>query len=255
MPNSVLRVDDLLIRYRKQSMFSRRPEPAVCGVSFDLRSRQTLGIVGESGSGKTTVLNAILRLIPVESGTIQINGEDWLALKPGDMRMKRARIGVVGQNPFLSLSPRFTVAQILAEPMLSAESFSRREIEQRSQELLSQCGLPADYLKCRAIELSGGQAQRVAIARALALKPTLMILDEPTSALDVSVQAQVLNLLCDLKDQLGLSMLFVTHDLHVVRYMSDNLLVMRHGDCIEYGPTDQVIASPVHEYTRELLHA
>lgn len=250
--SSVLTVDNLVIRYRG-NLFSARQKPAVNGASFQLAKGETLGIVGESGSGKTSLLRAILRLLPVESGSIQLEGRDWLALKGEALRRARQKIGVVSQNPFLSLSPRLTIAEILAEPMLAAGERQSPAMRAKITSLLADCGLPADFLDRRARELSGGQAQRVAIARALALEPNLLILDEPTSALDVSVQAQILNLLSDLKESRGLSMVFVTHNLKVVAHISDTLLVMRRGDVIEFGRTEDVTRAPSHDYTRELL--
>lgn len=248
----ILDIDTLIIRYRA-GLFAAHPKPAVNGASFRLEQGETLGIVGESGSGKTSLLRAILRLLPVESGTIRLEGQDWLALKGDALRQARQKIGVVSQNPFLSLSPRLTIEEILAEPMLAAGRRNGPAMRERIAGLLSDCGLPADFLGRRARELSGGQAQRVAIARALALEPHLLILDEPTSALDVSVQAQILNLLSDLKASRGLSMLFVTHNLKVVAHVSDTLLVMRRGDVIEFGRTEDVIRAPTAAYTRELL--
>ncbi|MFC6448127.1 ABC transporter ATP-binding protein [Shinella zoogloeoides] len=251
-PVPMLDVDRLVIRYRA-GLFAARPKPVVNGASFRLEKGETLGIVGESGSGKTSLLRAILRLLPVESGAIRLDGQDWLALKGDALRKARQKIGVVSQNPFLSLSPRLTIEDILAEPMLAAGQRQGPAMREKIAALLSDCGLPADFLARRARELSGGQAQRVAIARALALEPGLLILDEPTSALDVSVQAQILNLLSDLKASRGLSMLFVTHNLKVVAHISDTLLVMRRGDVIEFGRTEDVIRAPAEAYTRELL--
>lgn len=252
MTTPILDVNDLVIRYRT-GLFAARPKPAVNGASFRLAKGETLGIVGESGSGKTSLLRAILRLLPVESGRIRLEGRDWLALKGGALRRERQKIGVVLQNPFLSLSPRLTIAEILAEPLLAQGGRQGPAVRTKIAGLLSDCGLPADFLDRRASELSGGQAQRVAIARALALEPSLLILDEPTSALDVSVQAQILNLLSDLKQRHGLSMLFVTHNLKVVAHICDTLLVMRRGDVIEFGNTKDVISAPADPYTRELL--
>ncbi|MGO4655954.1 ABC transporter ATP-binding protein [Ensifer sp. 2YAB10] len=186
----ILDVENLLIRYRA-GLFAARPKPAVNGASFRLAKGETLGVVGESGSGKTSLLRAILRLLPVESGQIRLDGQDWLALKGSALRRERQKIGVVLQNPFLSLSPRLTIADILAEPILAQGGRESPAMRKKIAGLLSDCGLPADFLDRRASELSGGQAQRVAIARALALEPSLLILDEPTSALDVSVQAQI----------------------------------------------------------------
>lgn len=251
--SSILDVRDLVIRYRARGFFAPPPRPAVNGASFTLAEGATLGVVGESGSGKTSLLRAILRLVPVESGSVRLQGQDWLALQGAALRRARQRIGVVSQNPYLSLSPRLTIAEILAEPLLAQGQPQGPVMRDKIAALLCDCGLPADFLERRARELSGGQAQRVAIARALALQPRLVILDEPTSALDVSVQAQILNLLADLKKSRGLSMLFVTHNLKVVAHISDSLLVMRHGDVIEFGATRQVVSDPKQAYTRELL--
>lgn len=253
MDEPLLRIHDLVVRYRRTSLFSNPPPPAVGSVSLDLATGTTLGLVGESGSGKSSLLRAILRLIPVESGTIRLDGNDWLALPEKELREHRRAIGVVSQNPFLSLSPRLTIAEILAEPMTAQSNISVGEVKERSADTLEQCGLPGDFLSRRARQLSGGQAQRVAIARALMLRPKLLILDEPTSALDISVQAQILNLLADLKQEFGLSMLFVTHNLKVVQHVSDSLVVMRGGRIVEAGPTEQVSREPAEDYTRQLM--
>jgi ABC-type glutathione transport system ATPase component len=250
----ILEVKDLLIRYRA-GLFAPRPKPAVNGASFRLDRGATLGIVGESGSGKTSLLRAILRLLPVEGGSIRLDGQDWLALQGRALRQARQRIGVVSQNPFLSLSPRLTVTEILAEPMLAAGRRPGPAMRDRIAALLSDCGLPAAFLDRRARELSGGQAQRVAIARALALEPRLLVLDEPTSALDVSVQAQILNLLRALQSELGVSYLFITHNIGVVEYIADRVAVMRAGRIEEQGPCDAVLGSPQRDYTRSLLAA
>lgn len=252
-PAQILEVRDLVVRYRARGLFAAAPKPAVNGASFELARGETLGIVGESGSGKTSLLRALLRLLPVESGSVRLEGQDWLALNGDVLRRVRQKIGVVSQNPFLSLSPRLTIAEIIAEPMLARGDRSNLAMRARIKSLLSDCGLPSDFLERRARELSGGQAQRVAIARALALAPKLMILDEPTSALDVSVQAQILNLLAELKESRGLSMLFVTHNLKVVAHMADSLMVMRRGDVVESGRTEEVVRTPAQDYTRELL--
>lgn len=253
MDEPLLQIRDLVVRYRRTGLFSAPPPPAVNAVSLELATGSTLGLVGESGSGKSSLLRAILRLVPVESGTIRLDGDDWLALPEQRLRERRCAIGVVAQNPFLSLSPRLTIAEILAEPMTAQGRVPAEELRLRAAEMLERCGLPSTFLSRRARELSGGQAQRVAIARALVLQPKLLILDEPTSALDISVQAQILNLLEDLKRELGLSMLFVTHNLKVVRHVSDSLVVMRGGRIIEAGSTEQISTAPAEEYTRQLM--
>jgi len=253
MTAPILDVADLVVRYPARGLFAPKPPPAVDGISLTLPSGQTLGVVGESGSGKSSLLRAILRLVPAESGRITLDGQDWLALRGEPLRRARQAIGVVAQNPFLSLSPRLTIASILAEPLLARGDTPGPAMQDHIAALLSRCGLPPDFLSRRARELSGGQAQRVAIARALALSPRLLVLDEPTSALDVSVQAQILNLLMDLKADYGLSMLFVTHNLKVVAHVSDRIMVMRRGAVVEDGPTDRVMSAPEQPYTRELL--
>jgi peptide/nickel transport system ATP-binding protein len=253
MAAPLLDVTDLVVRYRRRGLLAERPRPAVDGVSLTLGPSETLGIVGESGSGKSSLLRAVLRLVPVESGTVRLDGADWLAQRGPALRRARQAIGVVAQNPFLSLSPSLMIAEILAEPLLARGDRRGAAMRDRTADLLAGCGLPIDFLSRHVRQLSGGQAQRVAIARALALEPRLLILDEPTSALDVSVQAQILNLLADLKARLGLSMLFVTHNLRVAAHVSDRLLVMRRGQVVETGPTDVLTASPEQDYTRQLL--
>ena len=253
MTAPLVEVHDLVVRYKSRGLFAARFKPAVNGVTLSLPAGSTLGLVGESGSGKSSLLRALLRLVPVESGTISLGGEDWLAIDGPALRRARHSIGFVAQNPFLSLSPRLTIAQILAEPLLARGDKPGAEMKDRIALLLSRCGLPANFLPLRASELSGGQAQRVSIARALALSPRLLVLDEPTSALDVSVQAQILNLLLDLKADSGLSMLFVTHNLKVVAHLAEQLMVMRQGSVVEAGATERVMADPAQAYTRELI--
>ncbi len=251
--SAVLSVENLVLRYPARGLFAPRPDPALRGISLNLGPGETLGLVGESGSGKSSLLRAILGLIPYESGSIRILGEDWRQLSAAGLRRARQGVGVVAQNPFLSLSPRLTVAEILAEPLLARGDRAGPALNGQCAALLSRCGLPPDFLNRRARALSGGQAQRVAIARALALGPRLLILDEPTSALDVSVQAQILNLLADLKAEMGLSMLFVTHNLKVVAHVADRLSVMRRGEIIETGLATDLILAPRESYTRDLL--
>ncbi len=253
MTAPLLDVHDLVVRYKPRGLFAPTPKPAVDRVSLSLPAGLTLGIVGESGSGKSSLLRAVLRLVPVESGSITLDGKDWLAIHGPALRHARHSIGFVAQNPFLSLSPRLTIAQILAEPLLARGDKAGAQMQERIALLLSRCGLPPAFLPRRARELSGGQAQRVAIARALALSPRLLVLDEPTSALDVSVQAQILNLLMDLKADFGLSMLFVTHNLKVVAHIADQLMVMRQGSVVESGATERIMSAAEQLYTQELM--
>lgn len=253
MSKLLLTVKDLSVRYASRRFFASKSEPAISEINFSLGAGRILGIVGESGSGKTTLIRALLRLIQPASGDITFKGVDWLALKGRELASARRKIGVVSQNPFLSLSPRMSIAQILTEP-LHADGQKNPDTALLAA-ALDAVGLPAEYLPRKAAALSGGQAQRVAIARALILDPDLLVLDEATSALDVSVQAQVLNLLIDIRQKTQISMLFVSHDLAVVQHISDDLLVMQHGKIVEQGLTDQIISNPAQPYTQQLLSA
>ncbi len=253
MTEPLLEVKDLSVCYASRRFFATKPAPAIAEISFSLQAGRILGVVGESGSGKTTLIRALLRLIPSASGEVAFNGKNWFALNGAELARVRRRIGVVSQNPFLSLSPRHSIANILSEP-LQADGHSK-PYDTLLESALGAVGLPPDYLSRKATALSGGQAQRVAIARALILQPDLLILDEATSALDVSVQAQVLNLLMEIREQTQISMIFVSHDLAVVQHISDDLLVMHEGRIIEQGLTEKIIENPVQPYTRDLLTA
>jgi peptide/nickel transport system ATP-binding protein len=230
------------------------------GASFKLRRGHTLGVVGESGSGKTTMGLALLRLHepgggPV-GGRVLFDGQDLFALRREQMLAMRRRIQVVFQNPYASLNPRFTIGRTLAEPMeihgVGADDADR---ERRAVALLRKVGLDADALHKYPHEFSGGQRQRIAIARCLTLEPEVLVLDEAVSALDVSVQAQVLNLLKDLQDELGLAYVFISHDLAVVRFMADEVLVMKDGEVVEQASVAEILDHPRQEYTRRLLGA
>ncbi|MCV7102980.1 ABC transporter ATP-binding protein [Mycobacterium palustre] len=227
---------------------------AVDGISFELRQGRTLGIVGESGSGKSTTLHEILELVAPQAGSIEVLGTDVATLSPASRRSLRRDIQVVFQDPVASLDPRLPVFELLAEP-LWANGFGKNETNARVAELLEIVGLRrADAARYPA-EFSGGQKQRIGIARALALQPKILALDEPVSALDVSIQAGIINLLLDLQDQFGLSYLFVSHDLSVVKHLAHQVAVMHAGTIVEQGDSEQVFANPQHEYTRRLLSA
>lgn len=228
---------------------------AVDDVSLSIRRGETLGLVGESGSGKSTLARIVLQLEKQTSGEVSIEGVPMSSQSPGQLRALRRRMQVVYQNPYASLDPRYTVAAIIEEPLRAFRIGSRREQRARTLELLDRVSLPAETAKKRAEELSGGMRQRVAIARALALSPELLVCDEPTSALDVSVQAQVLGLLTELQHDLGVTILFISHDLAVVRQLSHRVAVMQFGVMREIGDVEQVFTAPRDAYTRELLAA
>jgi len=240
----------------KTGLFASKALHAVREVSFSLAKGRTVGLVGESGSGKTTLGMLILRLLEASAGEVRFDGADLLALSDAAMLPYRRRIQVIFQNPYASLNPRFTIGQILTEPMrvhrLGANDGERSA---RARTLLKRVELPADALYKYPHEFSGGQRQRIAIARALAVEPEVIICDESVSALDVSVQATVLNLLLDLQEERGLAYLFISHDLAVVKYMADEILVMREGEVVERGESEALFGAPQHEYTRRLLGA
>lgn len=226
---------------------------AVDGVSFRIHSGQTLGLVGESGCGKTTTGRVVLRLQQPTSGFVRFRGQDLSRLDRRGMRRMSREVSAVFQDPYDSLDPRMTVARIIAEPLIAhGLSADRRG---RVQELLDAVGLDGDMAERYPGELSGGQRQRIGIARALSTQPSLLVCDEPVSALDVSVQAQVVNLFRQLKSELGLAYLFIAHDLSVVRYLSDEIIVMYAGKVVEAGPSDVLVQEPIHPYTRALLAA
>jgi peptide/nickel transport system ATP-binding protein len=253
-----------LLRFRAGGRLGVRPtDPAatfraVDGISFTVHRGESVGLVGESGCGKSTTSTMVMRLIDATGGSIAFDGQDIGAI-PASKFAKlplRKRIQMVFQDPTDSLNPRFTAARAIADPILRLGNVrGRKAVRARCEELARQVGLPVELLDRFPHQLSGGQKARVGIARAIALDPDLVILDEPTAALDVSVQSVVLNLLQALKDQLGMSYLFVSHDLNVVRLLCDRVIVMRAGAIVEQGPTERVMTAPEADYTRELLAA
>ncbi|MFN4106485.1 MAG: ABC transporter ATP-binding protein [Acinetobacter johnsonii] len=250
------------VRDLKKSFFSRKglfgkdEFQAVKGVTFQLAKGKTLGLVGESGSGKTTIGLLLMRLQEATGGKALFQGRDLLSMTEKEFAQYQRKIQIIFQNPYASLNPRFTVGQILMEPMqVHGIGANDAERKQMALDLLERVSLPAQAFYRYPHEFSGGQRQRIAIARCLTLKPEILICDESVSALDVSVQAQVLNLLQDLQDEFGLSYIFISHDLSVVKYISDQIMVLNHGDLVEIANSDDLYQSPQHEYTKRLLSA
>lgn len=253
----ILEVKDLKKSfYSRKGLFGKEEFQAVKGVSFKLAKGKTLGLVGESGSGKTTVGLLLMRLHQASGGQAFIEGKDILSLTEKEFAKYQRKIQIIFQNPYASLNPRFTIGQILLEPMqihgIGKDDAERKQI---ALGLLDRVNLPEQAYYRYPHEFSGGQRQRIAIARCLTLKPEILICDESVSALDVSVQAQVLNLLQDLQDEFGLSYIFISHDLSVVKYISDQVMVMNHGEVVEIANSDELYAHPQYDYTKRLLQA
>ena len=253
--NIVLATDDLCKTYGGTGLFKRgREVKAVQDVSISLTKGRTLGIVGESGSGKTTVARCIMRLIDPTSGAVKVGGTDIATLSQKDLKPHRKNIQIVFQDPMRSLNPRIEVGQSIIEGPLNFGT-PRAKAMERARELLELVGLPASAVDRFPHQFSGGQRQRIAIARALAMDPDVLVADEAVSALDVSVQAQVLDLLAELQERLGLGILFITHDLGVAAQICDDVLVMQYGRVVEYGPAAQVLGAPQQDYTKALIAA
>ncbi|MEP7199959.1 MAG: ATP-binding cassette domain-containing protein [Chloroflexota bacterium] len=258
MTNPLLSVENLSKHYTLRSRALTRSVSrlvAVDGVSFAIAAGASFGLVGESGSGKSTIARCLLRLEEPTSGAVLYDGADLLRLPHEALRKRRAEMQIVFQDPYASLNPRLNVRELIGEPFRIHTQVRGEQLTARVLELLELVGLSRQHLYRFPHEFSGGQRQRIGIARALALHPRLVILDEPTSALDVSVQAQILNLLRDLQQRLGLTYLFISHDLGVIRYMCDRVAVIQQGRIVEENTAEQIFSAPQHSYTRALLAA
>jgi ABC-type glutathione transport system ATPase component len=250
----LLNVRSLSVEYPSPRL-RRPPIRVVHDVDFSVGVRETVALVGESGSGKTTIGKAILGLVPPAAGQILLDGRDISALRPKERRALAVDLQAVFQNPYGSLNPSMKVGQILAEPLFADGSVSRADALTTVRRLLARVGMPADSVSRYPANFSGGQRQRIAIARAVARNPRLIVCDEPTSALDVTTQAAALDLLAELQDSLGVSYLFITHDLAVVKEFADRAIVLRGGSVVESGTSAQICRHPEHPYTRALLAA
>ena len=252
-------MSDVLLECVKLKKYFDTPKGylhAVDNISFKLNRGETLGVVGESGCGKSTLGRTILRLIPASSGQVLFEGNNILDYNKHQMNALRKEMQIIFQDPFSSLHPKMTVSQSIEEPLLIHKIYKdRKDREKRVMELMELVGLSERYVNTYPHELDGGRRQRIGIARALALNPKFIVCDEPVSALDVSIQAQVLNLLMDLKDQLGLTYMFITHDLSVVKHISDQIMVLYLGKMVEYAEPDELFEKPMHPYTKALLSA
>lgn len=256
----MLQVEKLTISFPvMRGLFFRREEKrviAVDDVSFTVPGGKTVGLVGESGSGKTTIARALVKLQAATAGRMLYRGQDIMPMSEAAFLPFRKEIQMIFQDPFGSLNPRLTILQTLTEPMeIHFRARTAADRKEQAATLLQKVGLNPDYLGRRPREFSGGQRQRIGIARALAVEPRFIICDEAVSALDVSIQAQIINLLQDLQEELGLTYLFIGHDLAVVEHISDEILVLHHGKLVESGPAEQVCQAPQHDYTKRLLAA
>ena len=229
---------------------------AVEDVNLSIAPGETLGVVGESGCGKSTLGRTLLRLLPATGGEVLYEGRDVLKLRGKQLKEMHVNMQMIFQDPFTSLNPRLSISNIIAEPMKVCKlTHSRQEMTERVHELMDVCGLPARYVNTFPHELDGGRRQRVGLARALAVNPKFIVCDEPVSALDVSIQAQILNLLMDLQEQKGMSYMFITHDLCVVRHISQEIMVMYMGTVMEYATKEELFKNPLHPYTKALMSA
>ena len=258
---TIMQVENLRVHFDVSSegdmpWTKRKKLQAVNGVSFELKSGETLGIVGESGCGKSTLARAIISMVPAETGRVLWFGKDLLALKKIEMRKHRKQIQMIFQDPLASLNPRMTIGEIIAEPLKTHyPKTSKVDIKVRVEDVMNKVGLLKNLINRYPHEFSGGQCQRIGIARALILKPKLIICDEPVSALDVSIQAQVINLLMDLQKEMDLTLIFIAHDLSIVKHISTKIMVLYMGNTVELAKSEDIYNHPRHPYTQALISA
>jgi len=258
---TIIQVENLKVHFDVSSegdmpWTKRKKLQAVNGVSFELKSGETLGIVGESGCGKSTLARAIISMVPVETGRVLWFGKDLLALQKIEMRKHRREIQMIFQDPLASLNPRMTIGEIIAEPLKTHyPKTSKADIKARVEDVMNKVGLLENLINRYPHEFSGGQCQRIGIARALILKPKLIICDEPVSALDVSIQAQVINLLMDLQKEMDLTLIFIAHDLSIVKHISTKIMVLYMGNMVELAKSEEIYNHPRHPYTQALISA
>ena len=258
---TIMQVENLKVHFDVSSegdmpWTKRKKLQAVNGVSFELKSGETLGIVGESGCGKSTLARAIISMVPAETGRVLWFGKDLLALQKTEMRKHRKEIQMIFQDPLASLNPRMTIGEIIAEPLKTHyPKTSKADIKARVEDVMNKVGLLENLINRYPHEFSGGQCQRIGIARALILKPKLIICDEPVSALDVSIQAQVINLLMELQNEMGLTLIFIAHDLSIVKHISNKIMVLYLGNMVEMANSVDIYIEPLHPYTQALISA
>ena len=258
---TIMQVENLKVHFDVSSegdmpWTKRKKLQAVNGVSFELKSGETLGIVGESGCGKSTLARAIISMVPSETGRVLWFGKDLLALQKTEMRKHRKEIQMIFQDPLASLNPRMTIGEIIAEPLKTHyPKTSKADIKARVEDVMNKVGLLENLINRYPHEFSGGQCQRIGIARALILKPKLIICDEPVSALDVSIQAQVINLLMDLQKEMDLTLIFIAHDLSIVKHISTKIMVLYMGNMVELAKSEDIYHHPRHPYTQALISA
>lgn len=255
MCKDILEIKDLNVEYKSAQINGNSIVRAVNGVSLNVQRGEIYAIAGESGCGKSTLSKAVMRLVPIKSGNIFFMGEDISNFDKQQLKEYRKNVQMIFQNPYSSLNPKMTIRQILSEPLEINTDFNEAERQQKIVSIISKVGLDEKHLDLYPHEFSGGQRQRIAIARALILEPKLIIADEPVSALDASIQAQILNMLNELKNEFNLTLLFISHDLSVIKFLSDKVGVMYLGEIVEMGTKDEIFNEPSHPYTKALLNA